>query len=364
MYISKSQTNLTRIEVLTGQDEMASLMPEWTALYEQSRHTLFQNPAWHQIWWNTIGHREGWRPHIVTGRLDGRLVAIAPFAVRRARGLRILEWAGAQVFDYPDILAIDGVDVPGFWQSIRRTRGFDVAIIRYVRDDARSDRALRALARRIGTGSPAYAINLPYQAGEAWLASLSKRKRANHVASIRLIEKHGPLAMNVVSRRADIPRLVAELISMKDTWGAMRGIVNELSRPGRPEFMQQLALQVSEEGSLHLSLLTCGDRTIAMHYGFVGRDGMYYYQPAYDVAFAKSSVGRVHRIMLVLWAIDNGYHRFDFLRGEDSYKTDFATEARRLNEYMFARGPLGTAAAQLYAVRHQIGRNGQVLADH
>jgi CelD/BcsL family acetyltransferase involved in cellulose biosynthesis len=347
---------LSSVELLTRQDEIEGLMPEWTGLYERSAENLFLNPKWHQTWWNTIGHREGWQPHIVAGRSDGRLVAIASMAIRRLHGLRVLEWAGVDVFDYPDILTAAGVDATEFWSAIQRTGGFDVARIRFVRDDTSSASALAAPAWKTRDTEPAHAIALSYPCGERWLATLSKRKRSNHLASIRMIEKQGPLAMTVVRNCESVPGLVADLVGMKDAWAAKRGTINTLRQEGRPEFMAQLALQACKEGSLHLSLLTCSERVIAIHCGFVGRDGLYYYQPSYDQAFAKASAGRLHLTFLVMWAIDNDYHRFDFLRGKEAYKTDFADHVRWLNSYLMPHGLIGNCVARCFATRQRLGR--------
>lgn len=235
--ISKNRITLSSVERLTRRDEIDMLMPEWLGLYERSPQNLFLNPKWHLIWWNTIGHREGWRPHVVTGRSDGRLVAVASMAIRRVHGLRLLEWAGDEFFDYPDILIAAGVDASEFWGSIRHTGGFDVARIRSVRDGTSSASALATLARKTRDTDLAHAISLSYPSGRAWLATLSKRKRSNHAASIRMIERQGPLAMTVVSDRERLPGLVADLIRMKDAWGAKHGTVNTLTKPGGPECM-------------------------------------------------------------------------------------------------------------------------------
>lgn len=351
--IAKDRTTLSSVELLTRREEIDMLLPEWLGLYERSPQNLFLNPKWHEIWWNTIGHREGWRPHVVAGRSEGRLVAVASMAIRRLYGLRLLEWAGDEFFDYPDILLAAGVDANEFWRAIRRTGGFDVARIRSVREGTSSDSALATSAWKTRDTEPAHAVTLSYPSGQAWFGSLSKRKRSNHAASIRMIEKQGPLAMTVVSDREKLPEVIAELIRMKDAWGAKQGTVNTLTKPGRPECMTELALQACKEQTLHLSLLTCGERAIAIHYGFVGKDGLYYYQPSYDLEFAKASAGRLHLTLLVMWAIDNGYDRFDFLRGGEAYKTDLADHARLLNSYLFAHGLLGACAARYLAMRQR-----------
>jgi len=58
--------------------------------------------------------------------------------------------------------------------------------------------------------------------------------------------------------------------------------------------------------------------------------------------------------MLAIWAIDNGYDWFDFMRGDHPYKTALANEARRLNDYMFARGLFGTMASHVHELRQRV----------
>ncbi len=350
------------ITVLTRSDEIRRFIAEWSDLYSRSGNNLFQNPTWHRIWWDTIGPLAAWRPHVVAGHVDGSLVAVASLAVRRSRGLRTLEWAGVQAFDYPDILSAVDVDLTHFWKLIRSTGGYDVAHIRHVKGDGGSCLALRSLAQKRSYSDPVYDIDLSYASGEAWFATLSKRTRSNHVANLRQIAKRGPLRMEIINDPAEVPRLVALLVELKERWATSRGLQSDLSRPGAPEFMEQLGMQALREGNLHLSVVTCGERIMSIHFGFISQDGFYYYQPSYDPEFAKMSPGRLHLTMLVMWAIDNGYHRFDFLRGDDTYKTAIGTAARVLNTYTFARGPVGRMAMQLHAVRGRIRQRQQTLA--
>jgi CelD/BcsL family acetyltransferase involved in cellulose biosynthesis len=340
--------------VLSDRAEIRKFMPEWIDLYSRAGNNLFQNPQWHRIWWDTIGQGEGWRPHVVAGHVGGRLQAVAPLAVRRARGLRRLEWAGFLAFDYPDLLSADGVNSALFWKLVRDSGGYDVAHIRQVRHDGGSCAALRSLARRRSDGAPVFEIELAHPSSDHWFKAQSKRTRANHLASIRQIEKIGPLGLNIVRDVAEVPKLVALLVDLKNAWAATRGVDSDLSRPGTPEFLEQVALQALAEGDLHLSVLTCGERIISIHLGFVSQDGFYYYQPSYDATFAKMSPGRLHLSKLIMWAIDNGYHRFDLLRGDDPYKVAIGKPARVLHDYMFTRGPVGAVAAHLHAARERI----------
>jgi len=318
------------VTALTHHDQIAALMAEWRRLYAVIGRSLFENPEWHQVWWNHLGYRHGWAPHVITARSQGELVAVAPFAIRRARGLRQLEWAGVSAFDYPDILALDDVDLHAFWKHVYRIGRFDIARLRNVREDGHTSRALQSIGQAVGSASPVYAIDFTHASGQDWLKSLSKNTYKNLALKTRRMEQIGSVAMQIISDPAEVTPLISIMMRQKAEWAAAVGKSRPFLRDGAVQFLEELALQALSEGNLHLSVLTCDERPAAIHLGFVSRDGFYWYMPSYDQAFAKHSPGRLHLTRLVMWAIDNGLRRFDFLRGSYSYKRNLSTEARWL----------------------------------
>lgn len=339
------------VTVITEATGVARLHEEWRSLYAAVGRTPFENPDWHRVWWERIGYREGWAPHVITGRVNGRLTAVAPLAVLRSRGLRMLEWAGGRVFDYPDMLLSGEADAHPIWKTARESRHYDVARLRGVKPDATSRPALEAFARKVNEGSVAHAVQFAHASGEAWFQSLSKRARAKHRARVRQIEEAGPLAMTTAACPAEVTAMMGVLVGQKVAWSSARNVAHFATEEGVPEFLEGLALQAWAEGSLHLSMLTCGDQAISTHLGFTSDDGFYYYMPGYDIALAKLSPGKVHLTKLIMWALDNGCRRFDFLRGEADYKGSLGNEVRSLSDYIFSRGIVGGAAARLYVWR-------------
>lgn len=339
------------VSIVAEAAELDLLYPEWRALYESSPTTLFQNPEWHRAWWRHIGYPKGWAPHIAVGRSGGRLVALAPLAVIRKGALRWLEWAGSAVFDYPDALVAEGTDASPLWQAIRKSRQYDFARLRDVRARAVSRPSLEGFARKAGPGSAAQAINLRDRSGEEWFATLSRRTRSNHQASLRRLQKEGLVKLTVAASPSEVTGMIRHAVRLKADWSRARGMDDIFTQGHATGFLEELSLRSHDEGSLHLSALCCNDEMIAVHAGFAGADGFYYYMPTYDPAFAKASPGRVHLIMLVMLAIDSGCGRFDFLRGSAEYKAHLATEEREMTDYIFSRGLIGTAARVAYLFR-------------
>src|SRR4051812_22154139 len=111
--------------VLTREAQSTQLTVEWIELYKQAGQSLFQNPLWHRIWWDHLGHSGGWEPYTVVAYEEQHLVALAPLVISWVHGIRRLEWAGMDVFDYPDILIAPGVDPLSVWRAIKDLGGYD-----------------------------------------------------------------------------------------------------------------------------------------------------------------------------------------------------------------------------------------------
>jgi len=331
-----------------------ALLPEWHALYEAFGRTLFQHPEWHRLWWAHIGAARGWTPYLAEARVGGRLVALAPLAVCRTRGIRKLEWAGMDVFDYPDILAAQDVDTSAFWQKIRASNQYDIARLRSVRSDSATYAALRAIGHEDANEQPIYVVNLAHESGQAWFNALSKNSRATYQAKVRRIRKAGILSMEVISDAEKIPEIIANLVRLKAEWCDVRGLENSFGTEPTANFITELALHALADGVLHLSVLKCDNRVLATHMGFVSDDGFYWYLTAFDPVYSAFSPGRVHMFMLIMWAIDHGYRRFDFLRGDDQYKRDMGHVERTQSDFTFSRGLLGSVVSKYRLVQDRL----------
>ncbi|HQT77292.1 MAG TPA: GNAT family N-acetyltransferase [Rhodopila sp.] len=336
------------VRLLTELSDLDHVLPDWRTLYHASGRSPFQNPELHRIWWQHLGLREGWTPLIALGYHYGTLVAVASFAIRRSRMLRILEWAGTAAFDYPDILLSDSADPGALWQAVRQSGYFDIARLRWVRSDTTSRQPLTGFAHKIGDDQLIHAINLAHSNSQAWFASLPKSMRAEHREKLRLIEKRGPVAMRQATQPEAIRKAVQTLVRFKAEWSRSRGTETVYLSDNLDLYFEDVAMAACRDQTLHLTTLDCGDESLAVHLGFAGRDGLYYYVSSYDIAAAKLSPGRVHMNLLVMWAIDNGLHRFDFLRGDADYKTRLGTASRCLEDYMFSHGLIGSAALQAF----------------
>jgi CelD/BcsL family acetyltransferase involved in cellulose biosynthesis len=167
------------------------------------------------------------------------------------------------------------------------------------------------------------------------------------------MEKCGPVTMRFATQPDEIRAAVNALIRFKAAWSQSRGVETAYLVDGIEDYFQDLALAAARDHTLHLTTLEAGSDVLAAHLGFVSRDGLYYYVSSYDAAKAKWSPGRVHMTMLIMWSIEHGLRRFDFLRGDADYKNRLATSSRQLEDIVFPRGLIGRIVVQGFLQRQR-----------
>ena len=72
-----------------------------------------------------------------------------------------------------------------------------------------------------------------------------------------------------------------------------------------------------------------GGQAVASVYGILHRDTFIYFQSGYDPEWRNRSVGLVLVGETFKDAIEAGLTEYDFLRGTETYKSDWTTKQRR-----------------------------------
>ena len=92
-----------------------------------------------------------------------------------------------------------------------------------------------------------------------------------------------------------------------------------------------MAAELAARQQLWLATLDLDGVPAAAWYGFTDRETVYFYQSGRDPRWERESVGLVLMGAMIRRAIERGFRRFDFLRGDDAYKRHW-TETRRMTE--------------------------------
>lgn len=92
-----------------------------------------------------------------------------------------------------------------------------------------------------------------------------------------------------------------------------------------PGLHSNLVKKGLEAGTLHFSVLKLDGNTISWRIGFMQGKRYYSYMPAYLQLYANYSPGKLHQIECIGYAIEHGCHVFDMLRGNEAYKSEWAS---------------------------------------
>jgi CelD/BcsL family acetyltransferase involved in cellulose biosynthesis len=77
---------MLRDEILTAEADVEALADEWRSLQAAAGRIPFTDYDWFDACWRHLGKPKGSTLHIVTGRVDRRLVAVLPLVVLHKKG--------------------------------------------------------------------------------------------------------------------------------------------------------------------------------------------------------------------------------------------------------------------------------------
>ncbi|HVW69754.1 MAG TPA: GNAT family N-acetyltransferase [Steroidobacteraceae bacterium] len=345
-------------KIIETEAELAALAEPWRTLAERSGARPFQDFGWSSAWLRTFGAAGGYQVRVATLWDDTRLVTVLPLAVRRLKGVRVLEWLGEQVTDYCDAIVDPAVDARAslahLWDELNRRGGFDLVRLKHVRADARVSDLVDRLNPWVETTGAAYGIPIDCPTGKDWLERLPARRRERLSYNLRRMGRMG-FEFSIWQPPAPLEPIVATLLEQKRSWLAAQGLGGPLQQEPAGQFLRLLAKEMAGRG-LHLSVIRSQDAIAACHLGFLRNGVLYSYMPSYDLSLQKYSLGNVLRETLIMWACDNGVRRFDLLLGDEEYKTQYESCTREpVRTLVIPRGLLGRAAVSVYRVgaRHR-----------
>jgi CelD/BcsL family acetyltransferase involved in cellulose biosynthesis len=359
-----------RLEIVTTTERLAEVAGAWTTLWRDGNALIFQSHAWISAWWTTIPDRNQRALRIGLVWHGERLVAVAPLAVARRRGVRLLEWAAASYTDYGDVLVAR--DCPPhaltrLWRQVRRAGGYDVVALNRLLPNAAA-RAMIATSDETGLGlklnhrtEPSYRVAPPWTTGTAWLESQNKKMRQNYRRGYKALEETGPAKFRLLGDDEPLAPVLARTAELKRKWLARQGRASDLFDDGAAT-LPALVEALRQAGILRVFVIECAGQMVAVSLNFVQRNTMMAFVTTYDPDFDRASPGMLLMVDYVRWSIDQGLQLVDFLCGDEPFKLRFANASVTLETFMGTRTLLGAAATVADDVRHRIQQRRQMTA--
>jgi CelD/BcsL family acetyltransferase involved in cellulose biosynthesis len=331
------------VDGIESTEDFAALRSEWSELLEASAsNCVFLTWEWMFTWWRHLS--EDRRLHVITVRRDGRLVGIAPLAMRPRRLARLLPFraleflgTGSVGSDYLDLVVLPGDerDVMSALAEYLAERKLMLDLSQVRSAATRASGLALELAQRGWMLSRAKTDVCPYidlsaHTWESYLASLGQAHRYNFQRRLKNLRKQFDVRFEQVDseeRRGEAMRL---LIALHRKRWRERGGTNAFHTPALVEFHQDLGRLALERGWLRLYLLLLDGKPAAALYGFKYGGEFSFYQSGFDLGFTRHSVGLVTMGLAIRSAIGEAVGCYDLLHGDEPYKYHWARAQHEL----------------------------------
>lgn len=328
---------MVRIEPITTEAGIESLVPEWRALWRRvPAASPFQSPEWLLPWWRCFGTGA---PLVVTARAGCELIAMLPLYLRQEPGCRKLLPFGISLSDYLDALVdpeypevVDALlaalaDIPG-WDECHLPDLVPTAALLAAKGptglvDERSN----------GEACPV----LPLPSAVERLREVVPRKT---LRDLRQARRRAAEAGSVTVARAEPATLAASMGELfrlhEERWRGRTG-QGVCADPVVRNFHLAAAGRSLDADMLRLYLLRIDELPAAVYYGFAAKGAAYAYLGGFDPDCAELSVGTQILAHAIEAAIGEGAREFHFLRGGESYKYAWGAVARPSTARTFRR---------------------------
>ncbi|MCX7899975.1 MAG: GNAT family N-acetyltransferase, partial [Methylocystis sp.] len=311
------------IEIVRTQDRLDEIGASWRDVRDRAKASIFQSHAWISAWAGALGERQRPELCIVVARSGGSIQAIAPFAIYKTGGLRVLDWAAREYSDYCDVILPPGVDrslLDRMWVALEAERRFDLALLTHVRPDA----CVRALSNGVGSAGPRLELchreetssQLVSSAsgGDAWFDAQPKKFRQNYRRGRKIVEEGARLTFRLLASDEPLEPALERLVELKRLWLARNGLNAPLFAPGSA-MLQALVGAMLREGALRAFVIERDAKIIAISINCEDRGALLAYLTAYDPEFGRGSPGMMLMVDYIKWALDHGLKTVDFLTG-------------------------------------------------
>lgn len=335
--------SLVTIKIESREDVFAALKSDWQRLFAEADCSPFMAWEWVSAWFESLGQKK--IPFILTAYRDDRLIGILPMFLEKQTflGMRYsrLSLMGARFggADYLDLIArpVDKADaLSAVLDFVHNGNYCDVIRFENLAHDSETVGLLQCFSRADTAGfnrshksvsatCPGIDLNLGWEA----VLSQSSRK-ANFRRRLRALEKMPGFEYRSVTAPNETAEAFERFLLLHEKrWTGEGG--SELSgHPSLIAFQRRLVPELSRAGLVRFDELWVDGECRASAYGLEHGNTFYYYNSGYDTDFARHSVGLVLLGLSIKSAVARGNRFYDFLRGDEKYKVDWANQTNDL----------------------------------
>lgn len=325
-----------------GDEILSALKAEWKDLFLTARCSPFLSWEWMSVWFESFG--ENRTPFILKAYRGEELVAILPMFIEGSKFLGIpyttlsLMGLGPGGADYLGPIVKPGemdAAVGAFLDFIKKNIPGDLICL----ENLDRDSCFARMAKTVASADTDHwqhnelveseCAQIDLSRGWEYVLGQSKRK-SNFKRRFRKLEVMDGFEFRSVTEPSKLGAAFERFLILHDKrWQGAGG--SELSgHPRLISFQRKLIHALSGCGLFRFDELWVDGECRSSVYALEHGGTFYYYNSGYDVEYADLSVGLVLIGLSIQNAIRRGNTRYDFLRGEEAYKFDWANRSTDL----------------------------------
>ena len=282
-------------------------------------NSVFVLPAWLKAWWQVFGAEA--ELYLGTIRKDERIIGIAPLLVKEGRASII---GSADVCDYLDFVVAPGMEVDFFNVLLDdlRQRDINQLELESLRFDSTVLTSLIGIAQNQGHKVLCHPVDVSVDLDlpstwEEYLAILTAKQRHEVRRKLRRLLEAGKVDYHIVEDSAAVHDAMDIFLKM---FIESRSDKATFLTSQREYFFRLLADTMAEAGLLRLGILELDSIPTATIMYFDYNDCIYLYNSGYDPQYNSLSAGLLSKVLCIKESIEEGKQRFDFLKGDETYK--------------------------------------------
>ncbi len=356
------------IRVIDAAQPFAGLRRQWNDLLDRSSHPgIFLTHEWLFSWWETFGGHN--RLYVLlcyehTHELAGILPAYIKTKgiVPRVRALRFL---GSEevTSDFLTCIAAQGREREVYDAVLDYLLGRKELwnVLEFTGMESGKPFAEYLEARCGPTASAVFRaahVKCPYIAlpgsWEEFLGSLSFKARKKTRYYRNALAKKGEVGLFTLRNEHELDGALDDVARLHGDTMERKGWKEKFSSGKYRDFYKKTCERLLSLGRLELNFLLVDGTRVAFLNSFKYRNRFYAYHTGFDMTWRDYSVGFVLLGLLIERAISEGCTHFEFLRGDQKYKYEWAVSGERSLTDFVLHG--NSPAGRLYGLKCSVMR--------
>jgi CelD/BcsL family acetyltransferase involved in cellulose biosynthesis len=271
----------------------------------------------------------------------GELLGIAPWYLSRSlRHGRVVRFLGSgdvcsdylTIYARPEVRMVVVDEIADYLTSVAADE-WDMIELNGVEAD---DEATLTLVERMAErdymvhqqrGESCWRLDLPGD-WESYVKTLSKTRRERTRQIVRDAFDSGRAVSRQVLDRDQLPRYFELLVELHQKRRRSVGEEGCFADAKFLSYHREVMERFFALGRLRLQYVLLDGRPVAIEYDLIGGNAIYFYQSGIEPALLEQRPGWIGTIGSLRSAIEQGYRTFDFMRGDEAYKSSWKARPR------------------------------------